>query len=65
MEVLEGSPEADERRRSWGRVKAWRSKWFDLFVVDQRIEALQLLWSVMNYQMRADAGDGDVAMADA
>lgn len=65
MEVLEGSPESDEAKRSWGKVKAFRSKWFDLFAVDQRIEALQLFWSVMNYQMRGDAADGDVAMPDA
>ncbi|KAM4057960.1 hypothetical protein HRG_011087 [Hirsutella rhossiliensis] len=65
LEVLEGSPEQNPARRSWGMVGAWRSPWYDLFDTDQRIAAMQLLWSVMAYQMRQESANDDVVMADA
>lgn len=64
LEVLDGSPEPDGAGRSWGKVQAWRSKWFDLFYVDQRLEAMELLWGVLAYQMRKDSGE-DVQMTNA
>lgn len=64
LEVLEGSPEPDGPGRSWGKVKAWRSEWFDLFSVDQRVEAMELVWGVMAYLMRKEPVD-DVQMANA
>lgn len=54
LEVLDGSPEPDATRRSWETVPAWRSRWFDLFDIDQRIAAMQLIWGMMAYQMRQD-----------
>ncbi|CAG9991364.1 unnamed protein product [Clonostachys byssicola] len=63
LEVLEGSPEPDLSKRSWGKLQAWRSKWYDLYVTDQRVAAMQLLWGVLAYQMRNDAGDADTAMS--
>lgn len=65
LEVLDGSPEPSPTRRSWGKVEAWRSPWYDLFDTDQRIAALELLWSVMAYQMRQESAKNDVVMADA
>ncbi|KJZ72400.1 hypothetical protein HIM_08203 [Hirsutella minnesotensis 3608] len=65
LEVLDGSPEPDPSSRSWGKVEAWRSPWYDLFVTDQRIGAMELLWSVMAYQMRQDTAQEDVTMAEA
>lgn len=59
LEVLDGSPEPDKLKRSWGKVKAWRSKWFDLFSIDQRIEAMEMFWGVTAYQMRKTPGDKD------
>ncbi|KAK7210525.1 hypothetical protein V2G26_017703 [Clonostachys chloroleuca] len=64
LEVLQGSPEPDLSKRSWGKVQAWRSKWYDLFDTDQRVAAMQLLWGVLAYQMRNNAGDADIAMSD-
>lgn len=64
LEVLDGSPEPDGPGRSWSKVKAWRSKWFDLFSVEQRLEAMELMWGVMAYQMRKDTG-GDIQMTNA
>lgn len=65
LEVLEGSPEEDLTRRSWGGVQAWRSPWFDMFQTDERLEAMRSLWGVMAYQMRADPPANDVTMEDA
>ena len=65
LEVLDGSPEPDPTKRSWGGVQAWRSPWFDMFRTDERIEAMKTLWPVMAYQMRKDTPEGDVAMTDA
>ena len=57
LDVLDGSPEPDPTERSWGRLQAWRSPWYDLFDTPQRIAAMQLLWAVMAYQMRKETGD--------
>ncbi|KAI9147854.1 hypothetical protein HJFPF1_12888 [Paramyrothecium foliicola] len=65
LEVLDGSPEPDLTRRSWGKVQAWRSAWYDFFDVKHRLEAMQLVWAVMAYQMRKEPQDGDVSMPDA
>lgn len=63
LEVLEGAPEPDTSCRSWGNVEAWRSPWYDLFDTSQRIEAMEVIWSVMAYQMREDAGHGSGSSA--
>ncbi|CAM1503787.1 Fc.00g013780.m01.CDS01 [Cosmosporella sp. VM-42] len=67
LEVLQGSRDQDLTKRSWGKVEAWRSPWYDLFEAEQRVTALKLLWGVMAYQMRKDTGgeDGDVKMSGA
>ncbi|KYK60722.1 uncharacterized protein DCS_01860 [Drechmeria coniospora] len=66
LDVLDGSPEPDASGRSWGKVQAWRSPWYDLFDTHERIVAMQLLWGVMSYQMRervpSDATDGGSAV---
>jgi len=77
LAVLDGAPDGEGlargTRKSWGRLEMRRSKWFDLFKVDERLEAMRLVWSMMAYLMRAQAvteavereGDGDMRMADA
>ncbi|KAM0244882.1 hypothetical protein ACHAQJ_010697 [Trichoderma viride] len=64
LEVFGGSPDPDVTRRSWGRVQGWRSRWFDLFDVEQRLAALQMLWAVMAYQMRKEPEDNDAVMIE-
>ncbi|KAI1385227.1 uncharacterized protein F4822DRAFT_412459 [Hypoxylon trugodes] len=59
-----------KKGRSWGKLEIWRSKWFDLFVVEDRLEAMRLLWGVIGYSMRKDEepegdGSGDVPMKNA
>ncbi|KAI1751079.1 hypothetical protein F4782DRAFT_506743 [Xylaria castorea] len=65
LEVLDGA-EDDQRggRCSWDKLEIWRSTWFDLFVPEQRLEAMRLLWGVMAWSMRKMDGDDEV-MKDA
>ncbi|KAH7224493.1 hypothetical protein BKA60DRAFT_239592 [Fusarium oxysporum] len=66
LEALEGAREPDASRRSWGKVEAWRSPWYDLFDTTQRLAAMKLVWVMMAYQMRKDdVSDGDVDMTNA
>ena len=53
LNVLAGS-EGD-----WERLVIWRSKWFDLFLVRERIEAMELVWGMMAWLMRKVEGDED------
>ncbi|KAH6606243.1 hypothetical protein Trco_005396 [Trichoderma cornu-damae] len=64
LEVLGGSPDPEATRRSWDRVQGWRSRWFDLFDTEQRLEAMQMLWAVMAYQMRKEPEEKDVVTID-
>lgn len=34
------------------RLEMWRSKWYDLFIAEERIEAMQCVWGVIAYLMR-------------
>lgn len=49
------------------RLEVWRSKWYDLFLVDDRLEAMRLLWGVMMWLMRendkTDRGGATAAAA--
>ncbi|KAG6241231.1 hypothetical protein E4U25_006667 [Claviceps purpurea] len=54
LEVLDGSPEPDATKRSWGKIEAWRSPWYDFFKADQRMAAMQTIWAVMAHQMRSN-----------
>lgn len=72
LEVLDGAAEdgfeggekggEGGEGRSWGKLEVWRSSWFDLFIVEQRLEAMRLLWGVMAWSMRKVDGDGDVVI---
>ncbi|KAI5466481.1 hypothetical protein BGZ63DRAFT_376301 [Mariannaea sp. PMI_226] len=62
--ALDGAPDPDPTKRGWGKVDAWRSEWYDLFQVDQRVEAMKLVWVMMAYQMRKGT-DEDIKMANA
>ncbi|TID04228.1 hypothetical protein CH35J_002274 [Colletotrichum higginsianum] len=69
LEVLEGAGE-DDVHRSWGQVEVRRSPWYDFFVLEQRLEAMKLVWSLMTWLMRkeetpAEKPEEDVKMADA
>jgi hypothetical protein len=62
MEVLEGG----DHSKGWEGVTMWRSKWFDLFLTNERIEAMELVWGMMAWLMRSQEttiaeqeGEGD------
>ncbi|KAI1458515.1 hypothetical protein F4805DRAFT_423715 [Annulohypoxylon moriforme] len=62
--IIQAKVGADgEKLRSWGKLEMWRSKWFDLFIVEERLEAMRLLWGMMGWVMRKE--DEDVAMKNA
>ncbi|EOO02541.1 hypothetical protein UCRPA7_1925 [Phaeoacremonium minimum UCRPA7] len=68
LEVFDGAPDVagGGGARSWGTVEVLRSRWYDFFRADERVEAMRLVWSMMAYLMRKeDEEDGDVKMADA
>ncbi|KAH7018285.1 uncharacterized protein B0I36DRAFT_388525 [Microdochium trichocladiopsis] len=46
--------------RPWGKLEVWRTQWFDLFIVKDRLEAMRLLWGVMMWLMRETANEESV-----
>lgn len=52
LDVFAGAPEDNPSQRSWDKLEVWRSKWFDLFLAEERLEALRLLWGVNAWAMR-------------
>jgi hypothetical protein len=48
----------------WGELEMWRSQWFDLFLVKERLEALRLVWGMTAWMMRNDDDDDDDKHAD-
>lgn len=73
LEALEGAVAVDDagekgKSRSWGRLEVWRSKWYDFFIVEDRVEAMRLVWGMMGYLMRKEEEEeerGDVKMENA
>ena len=53
VEVLEG---ADEEA-GWGKLEICRTKWFDLYLGTERIEALNVIWGVVNWLMRKEGSE--------
>jgi hypothetical protein len=52
--VLDGAEEKESR--SWGGLEVVRSKWFDFFLVEDRVEAMRCIWGVMAWLMRKVEG---------
>jgi hypothetical protein len=68
LEALEGAvyDAAEEgKKRSWERLEVWRSKWYDFFLVKDRVEAMRLVWGMMAYLMRKEEDGEDVKMENA
>ncbi|KAH6649624.1 hypothetical protein F5144DRAFT_479090 [Chaetomium tenue] len=64
LAVLSGEAEDNGGGRSWGRLEVWRSPWFDFFKVDERVCAMQLVWSMMAWMMREQVKDGEGALPE-
>lgn len=54
LHYLQTSELPDGVDQSWSNPTIYRSKWFDLFDVDDRLEALRLVWGIMGYLARSD-----------
>lgn len=68
LDALEGvdyDAGTEGNQRSWGRLEVWRSKWYDFFLVEDRVEAMRLVWGMMGYLMRKEQESDDVKMENA
>lgn len=48
LDVLDGSEDVG----GWEKVVIWRSKWYDLYLKEERIEAMGVVWGMMAWLMR-------------
>lgn len=47
-------PQVTPSESDWCSPRLQRSRWFDLFSIDDRTEAMRGIWGIMSYQMRKD-----------
>ncbi len=52
-----------EEQHPWYVLKLQRTRWYDLFSVEDRVEAMKGVWGVLTWLMRGKEGD-DVEMTD-
>lgn len=75
LEVL-GGDAPDPGVQGRGKLEIWRTRWYDFFVAQDRVEAMKAVWGVVAYAMRSTSaehdemeldgdGDGRRAAADA
>lgn len=61
LEVLDGEKDGKE---GFERTTVWRTKWYDFFRVEDRVEAMGIVWGMMAWIMRKEEegvnGKGDV-----
>ncbi|KAJ0115892.1 hypothetical protein J7T55_004061 [Diaporthe amygdali] len=57
LQVLDGAPTPNGR--DWGKLQVWRTRWFDFFVPDDRVDAMKAVWGVVAYAMRAMEEEGN------
>ena len=43
---------SDATQQPWYVLEMKRSKWLDLFVADDRVEAMRGIWAILGWQMR-------------
>jgi hypothetical protein len=61
LDILGGAPDDNSTpdRPSWGLLEVRRSRWYDLFQIDDRVAGMQVAWSMMAYLMRRVEGEID------
>lgn len=62
LEGLDGSGEGEGPGCKGGKegeegVTVWRSRWWDLFSVEERVEAMGAVWGMMGWLMRDVSGE--------
>lgn len=48
----------------WSTPVLQRTKWYDFFNIDDRVEAMRGVWGIIAYLMRTTQGGEDVDMKD-
>ena len=63
--ITEGKlPVETPREPDWCSPKLQRTRWFDLFNIEDRAEAMRGVWGIMSYLMRADhKGNGNAGLS--
>lgn len=59
LDVLEGR--AEQLQEETG-MRLWRSRWWDLFLAEERIEAMTAIWGMMAWLMRGEEGKSEEGM---
>ncbi|KAF2007802.1 hypothetical protein P154DRAFT_516603 [Amniculicola lignicola CBS 123094] len=57
-------PEKTPTDSRWSSPSLQRTRWYDLFVLEDRTEAMLGLWGIMGYLMRAQEKEQDIVMTD-
>jgi hypothetical protein len=45
----------DGEDAEWERMVMWRSRWFDLFLKEDRVQGMDLIWGMMSWLMRSES----------
>ncbi|CAD6443030.1 1134a32d-13f8-41c2-a24f-4eb5a922095f [Sclerotinia trifoliorum] len=53
LEVLDGEKDGSD---GFERTTVWRTRWYDLFLGEDRVEAMGVVWGIMAWIMRAEEG---------
>jgi len=56
LEALEARGQFVDVQGEESKLVMWRSRWFDLFKSEDRVQAMGLVWGVMGYLMRGEEG---------
>lgn len=66
LHVLEGAVDEPSAsgHPSWGSLEVWRTCWYDLFKPEDRVTALQFVWSMMAFLMRQNEAEEQSASKD-
>lgn len=62
IQHLNGEPSPDDfvpSTQPWYELNIKRSRWFDLFVAEDRIEAMRGVWGIFAYLMRGGGPDDE------
>jgi hypothetical protein len=57
--ILDGGDE----KEGWERIVMWRSKWYDMYLGSERLEAMEIVWGMMAWLMRKIDNPADVGTA--